>query len=51
MNELFKIGDKVVYDGKKYVIEKDYGNQVFRIGNKTSFVDMVPANMLKAKKP
>jgi hypothetical protein len=50
-----KIGDKVTYhpygldepDEGEYVIEIDYGNNVFFIGNKDSFVDLVPANLLK----
>lgn len=45
----FKLGDTVLYieDNKVYVIEKDYGCNVYLIGNTDSFVDMVPESMLK----
>lgn len=41
-----KIGDKVLYQKETYVIEKDYGNQVFLVGNEVAFYDVVPAHML-----
>ena len=53
---MFKVGDKVKYfpiyededDGNEYVIESEYEDlQVFIIGNKDCFCDMVPASMLK----
>ncbi len=41
-----KIGDKVIYERQVYIIEKEYGNNVFFIGNGKAFVDLVSANML-----
>lgn len=51
----FKVGDKVLYvpfddgqdDGDLYVIEVDYGNGVYLIGNDSCFCDLVPAAMLR----
>lgn len=41
---IYSLGDLVCYDGEWYRVEKDYGNDVYLIGNEDSFVDLVPAN-------
>jgi hypothetical protein len=52
------VGDKVVYlfedengnivdDGVIWTIEKDYGFNVFLIGNEEDFCDLVPASCLR----
>ena len=54
----FKIGDKVKYlqhprgkNGPIFTIEEVLVRGVYRIGNRTSFVDMVPANLLQKIPP
>lgn len=45
--EPFKVGDAVIYSGVRYKIEFIYkDNEVFRIGNSKSFVDMVNKDQL-----
>jgi hypothetical protein len=47
MKTKLQVGDTVLYEGDKYTIEKDYGNDVYFIGSKDAFVEMVNASQLK----
>ncbi len=44
----YRVGDTVIYDNMIFVIEVDYGNGVYFIGNDNAFVDLVNESELEA---